>query len=126
MTSLTTSYGIPRLAAIGAASLLTVALGAPPAAAAATGEDESIEVNGGYVLFLDEDEILVAADQRPDGYGMRAYLLEVGTSSVTAVGVGTRRSKDLSIREGSEVWLKACYTRKGKVVKCSNFQKAWA
>jgi hypothetical protein len=112
-----------RLAAAAAVSLAALGLSAP---AASAGEDESIDVNGGYVLFLDEDELLIAADQRRDGYGMRAYLLEVGTSSVTAVGAGERETKDLSIPEGSEVWLKACYTKKGKVVKCSNFQRAEA
>jgi hypothetical protein len=94
--------------------------------AASAGEDESIDINGGYVLFLDEGEMLYAADQVRDGRGVRAYLLQIGTSVVTATGAGTRESKNLSIPEGSEVWLKACYTRKGRNTKCSGWQKAEA
>jgi hypothetical protein len=115
---------ISKKLAISGALALALLVAAAPAASA--GEDESIDFNGGYVLFLDEGEMLYAADQVKDGYGVRAYLLQYGTSVVDAVGVGTRNHKNLSIPEGSEVWLKGCLTRKGHNVRCTQWQSATA
>ena len=112
-----------RLAAAIAVAAATAASAAPPAAAS----DESIDFRGGQVSFQDDGELLIAKDQLKDGYGVRAYLVEVGTKRVTARGKGDRTVKNLDIYEGAKVLLKGCLIDKnGKQVRCTQFQTARA
>jgi hypothetical protein len=107
--------------ATGALGLGLLGLAAP---AASAGSPESIHTDGGYVSFYDIDEELTASDSRGEGWGVRAKLKwgEKGYETVTDdQGAGGRPvDEDLTIREGTTVYLKMCYTNNGKDVKCSN------
>jgi hypothetical protein len=113
-----------RLATAGAVAAAIAACAAPSALA---GSDESIDFKGGQVSFQDDGELLIAEDQLADGYGVRAYLLAVGTSTATARGKGDRAVKNLDIYEGAKVLLKGCLIdKRGRQVRCTQFQKATA
>jgi hypothetical protein len=99
------------------------------ASAASAGEVENIHTKGGSVGFNDKNEIVVAFDHLLDGYGVRAYLSwRGGKAWVTDYGAyGDTASMNLSLREGTPVWLTMCYiNKKGAKVKCSSPQRATA
>jgi hypothetical protein len=119
-----------RLAITGALALALVGVSVP---AASAGEDEKILVSGGEVEFDHRGEFLWAIDLRLDGYGVRAYV-------TWKDGVGGRHKapatdpdpdppgqlENLSIPEGTTVWLKVCYTRQSADARCSRQQRAEA
>lgn len=99
-------------------------LGTPAASAA---QDARIDGRYGYVTFDAYGEVITAADIWVDGYGVRAYLQWDGRrASVTAAGDLYPVSRNLSIREGTEVWLTMCYTDNGDAFKCSDPKRAEA
>jgi hypothetical protein len=115
---------IRRTALTGALALTLFALSVP---AAFAGENEKIKVKGGSVFFFHEGDLLVAYDRVPDNLGVRAYLLYANRGvQVTDVAGGPPVSDQLSIREGTTVYLVVCYTRQGKDVQCSGAQTAVA
>lgn len=105
------------------------------AATASAGESQTIETERGAVSFEHYGEILEAyAGPYAGGYGVRAYLdwTDGGSkkASVTALqgadGTGSK-SRNLSIREGTVVYLRMCYTNlSNEDVKCSKRQKGRA
>lgn len=102
-----------------AGALAPLALGfAVPGASAA----QNVRIDGkyGYVTFEAHGEMLSAADIYKDGYGVRAYLKwKGGSAQVTNAGKLYPVSKNLSIPEGTTVYLRMCYTNNGKAFKCS-------
>jgi hypothetical protein len=123
---------IRRLTVLGAAAFAVVALGAP---AASAGQSQSISGERGHVRFDDYGEILTAfAGPYAGGRGVRAYLTWTHQGShkvsVTALqgadGTGKER-KNLTIPEGTTVWLRMCYTNlSDEDYKCSRRQRAVA
>jgi hypothetical protein len=121
-----------RLAALGASAAAVFALNAPVASA---GQSQLIEGQYGSVTFDHYGEILTAyAGPYAGGRGVRAYLewTDQGShkTSVTALegagGTG-KKSKNLSIREGTTVYLRMCYTNlQNEDYKCSKRQKGVA
>lgn len=113
---------------IGLVSALALAVGcglSAPAASAA--ENARIDGKYGFVRFDAYGEVIEAADIWVDGYGVRAYLeWDGGRASVTAAGDLYPVSKNLSIREGTDVWLTMCYTNNGHAFKCSDPERAEA
>ena len=117
-----------RLAAIGALALAVCGLSA---AAASAGSNERIDVRYGYVTFDSEGERLAAGDLWPDGRGVRAKLtwFEDGVKHIEAVtdgSEGLESSRNLSIPEGTTVFLQLCYTRDGVDDTCTKSQRAEA
>jgi hypothetical protein len=117
-------------AVAGALALTALAL-APPASA----DDETISTTGGSVVFQDHGEVISARDGYPDGLGVRANLLvnpygETGglhTATDDNGFGGDWVDNDLSVREGTLVWLQLCYTNTiGNEVQCSRWQSARA
>jgi hypothetical protein len=92
------------------------------------GENERIEVQGGFASFHHHGEILTVQDLRKDGLGMKACLLEVGTRCVEDRGVGGGpKHRNLDIYEGAGVLLYLCYINPdGSQGDCSSMQKAYA
>jgi hypothetical protein len=109
-----------------AASAAVFGLSAP---AASAGEPQQIHTDGGSVVFDDLDELVVAKDERADGLSVMANLTWAD-GSVTAVddsgANGSGETKDVSIREGTEVWLIMCYEVDGLIVNCSGSQRGMA
>jgi hypothetical protein len=119
-----------RLALPGALALALVGLSVP---AAFAGEDEKIRVSGGEVEFNHRDEFLWAIDLRLDGYGVRAYVTWKDSVGGRHKAPATDPNPDppgqlenLSIPEGTTVWLQVCYTRHGADANCSRHQRAEA
>ncbi|HWK29987.1 MAG TPA: hypothetical protein VNS09_25685 [Solirubrobacter sp.] len=106
-----------KAAMTGALASLALGAGVPAASAA---QDVRIDGKYGYVTFKAYGEIIEAADIYKDGYGVRAYLKwEGGSAQVTNAGKLYPVSKNLSIPEGTTVYLRMCYTNNGKAFKCS-------
>jgi hypothetical protein len=115
---------VRRIAITGALALTLFALSVP---AASAGENEEIVVKGGWAAFKHKDEILLARDNLGDHLGVRAHLLWDGRAAhVTDASGGSTAGRNLSIPEGTTVWLVVCYTRHGEDVQCSGAQKAEA
>jgi hypothetical protein len=91
------------------------------------GQDETITVEGGYVEFHHYGEIVEVSDEVLDGRGLRAYVLEVGTKTVSDYTAdGEPERLNLSIYEGAKVELKLCYTVDHQRDECSQRQVAIA
>ncbi|HEY1357064.1 MAG TPA: hypothetical protein VGF21_02050 [Thermoleophilaceae bacterium] len=115
---------IRRTAMTGALALTLFAVSVP---AAFAGENETIKVKGGSVAFFHKGDFLVAYDGVRDKLGVRAYLLHGNRATqVTDIAGGAAISDQLSIREGTKVYLIVCYERHGKDVQCSGAQDAVA
>ncbi|HWK29986.1 MAG TPA: hypothetical protein VNS09_25680 [Solirubrobacter sp.] len=105
------------------------------AATAHAGQSQSIETERGSVRFEHYGEILTAyAGPYAGGRGIRAYLdwtdrgrkHAVVTALQGAGGTGTA-SKNLSIREGTTVYLRMCYTNlQNEDTRCSKRQRGVA
>ena len=127
-----------RLAAIlsAAAVALTGALGAtgagadvppPDGGGPRLGQDERISTKRGTVTFTHHGEIVKAFDKRRDGHGVRAIIVEHGSFEVTDyVADDHAVSMNRSIREGSKVQLRLCYTVDHQIEQCSRPQEAIA
>jgi hypothetical protein len=108
---------------------LALAFSAP---AAHAGSDQEIRTDRGQVAFDHHGEWLTACDENADGYGVRAYLRWSSTKSAQVTdydsygGATLCESKNLSIPEGTTVWLTMCYTDNRVDVKCSKSQRAVA
>jgi hypothetical protein len=106
------------------AALAVLGLSAPSALA---GENERIDGRYGYVKFEHYGEVIEAADIYKDGHGVRAELKwEGGFAHVTNAGKLYPVAKNLSIQEGTDVYLRMCYTENLKPFKCSGWQHAEA
>jgi hypothetical protein len=120
---------IATIAAISALALTAFGLSA---SAASAGSDERIDVRYGYVRFEAHGDELTAGDIWADHRGVRARLGwedEDGrprTATITDTSAGYERSRNLSIKEGTTVYLQLCYTRGGKDDGCTRVQKAEA
>lgn len=117
-----------RMAAGGALTLIVSATCAPVASA---GSDERIDVKYGYARFEAHGEKLVAGDIYKDGKGVRARLgwedsSGPHTASVIDTSAGYESSRNLSIAEGTTVYLQLCYTRDGQDLSCTRVQAAEA
>lgn len=116
---------VPKIGAL--ALTLVVAVLALGAATASAQKNARIDGRYGYVSFDAHGEVITAADIWVDGYGVRAKLeWDGGRATVTAAGDLYPVSKNLSIREGTDVWLTMCYTNNGKAFKCSAPRRAEA
>lgn len=120
---------IAATAALSIAAASTLSWVGAPAASASS--DERIDVKYGYVKFEAAGEKLTAGDIWGDGYGVRARLgWETSKGPKTAwvidTSAGYESTKDLSIREGTTVYLQLCYTRHGADVKCTRSKAAEA
>ena len=60
-----------RVALVGAIGVAGFAVGAP---AALAGKSQTIDTKGGYIEFRDRGEVLLAKDDRRDGYSVSAEL----------------------------------------------------
>jgi hypothetical protein len=127
-TRIAATLATTAVALIGAMTMTSAHAAPEPGDRPHPGEDERIEVAGGIAWFFHHGEILKVWDVRKDGLGVRAHLLEVGSSRVTDRGVGGGpKSKNLSIYEGAKVELRICYIDKsGDTVRCSQGQVAYA
>jgi hypothetical protein len=122
---------IRRLAALSALALTVFGVSV---ATASAGESERIVANGGTAKFLHEGEILYVSDNIKDGWNMQAELLNLtdyegdeGSWWLIDRGAdGDPSEANLSIRDGSKLWLRLCYTRKGEDDECSRWQTAVA
>jgi len=116
---------IRRLAVI---SALTLAVFGLSASAASAGEPQQIRTHGGHAVFDDLGELLVVNDRRADGLSVMANLTwNNQTVTVTDSGpAGGGTTRNLSIREGTTVWLIMCYEVGGVTVKCSRSQRGVA
>ena len=118
-----------RIAVICVLALTVLGLSVP---AAFAGSDESIETDKGLVAFDHHGEWLWACDTWYDGRGVRAYLHWSSTESAKVTdttsygGASLCEAINLSIPEGTTVWLQMCYTDNGVDVECSNSQRAEA
>jgi hypothetical protein len=89
--------------------------------------DARIDGKYGYVTFQANGEIIEAADIWEDGYGVRAILRwEGGSAHVNDYGGLYGKSRNLSIREGTTVYLTLCYTNNGKAFNCSDPERGEA
>ena len=104
---------------IGGAGVANYAMADDVDAAAGTGV--SITVKGGKATFNSKTHRLTVKDTRSDGYGVRAVAEWTGPKETTvhAVGTGRKDMKTLNGRNNDEIWVKICYTKKGKNKKCS-------
>ncbi len=117
------------------AGVAVLAVSALSPATASAGESEMIETQYGSVVFEHYGEILTAnVGPYAGGRGVRAYLDwtdgAAKKASVLALpgatGVGSK-SKNLSIREGTTVYLRMCYTNiQTEDTQCSKRQRAVA
>jgi hypothetical protein len=117
-----------RAAVIGALELVASGASAPVASA---GSDERIDVKYGYARFDSDGEKLAAGDIHKDGIGVRARLGwedENGPHTVSVVDTfaGYESSKNLSIAEGTTVYLQLCYVRGSEDLNCTRVQAAEA
>jgi hypothetical protein len=117
-----------RAAVIGARELVASGASAPVASA---GSDERIDVKYGYARFDSDGEKLAAGDIHKDGIGVRARLGwedENGPHTVSVVDTfaGYESSKNLSIAEGTTVYLQLCYVRGSEDLNCTRVQAAEA
>jgi len=116
-------------AAVLALALLVFGLSAPDALA---GTNQAIQTEKGSVYFDHYGEYLTACDKKYDGQGVRAYLYwsSTKTGKVTDYdsygGETLCEGVNLSIPEGTTVWLQMCYTDNKVDVKCSKTQRAEA
>ena len=100
--------------------------------AALAGQDEAIETDKGEVYFDHHGEWLTACDTWYDGRGVRAYLHWSSTESASVTdtssygGATLCEGTNLSIPEGTTVWLQMCYTNNLIDVRCSDSQRAEA
>ena len=121
--------GVRRVTMVGAVGLAGLAVGAP---AASAGKSQTIDTKGGYIEFRDRGEVLLAKDDRRDGYSVSAELsLEEQLPLVDVVdGDGANRSpnsKRYPLDEGTNVWVRMCYLQgQWHIVDCSNWQRAQA
>jgi len=117
---------IRRIAAISALAVTAFGLSV---ATASAGEPQQIRTNGGTVVFDDLGELVVAKDKRADGLSVMANLAW-GKASATVVddsgASGAGETGNLSIPEGTTVWLIMCYEVDGITVKCSDSQRGVA
>jgi hypothetical protein len=116
------------VAVIGALGLVASGASAPVASA---GSDERIDVKYGYARFDSHGETLAAGDIHKDGIGVRARLGWEDASGPHTVSVidtfeGYESSKDLSIPEGTTVYLQLCYVRGSQDLNCTRVQAAEA
>jgi hypothetical protein len=127
-TRITAVLATAAIALMGAMTATRTHADSDPGTHHPAGQDERIEVAGGVASFSHHGEILKVHDLRKDGLGMRACLLEVGTSCVTDRGVGGGpKRKNLDIYEGAGVLLYLCYiNHDGENTDCSSMQKAIA
>jgi len=99
------------------------------ATSASAGESERIVANGGTAKFSHKGEILYVSDNIGDAASMTAELLNLSGSGswwVRDSGAdGDPSEVDISIREGSELWLRLCYTIDNED-HCSRWQTAVA
>jgi len=127
MTLPTTTPGTlaRRLAAITALTLTVFGLSV---SAASAGVPQQIRTHGGHAVFDDLGELLVVKDKRADGLSVMANLTWSNqTVTVTDSGPGGGgQTRNLSIREGTTVWLVMCYHVGGTIVKCSRVQRGVA
>jgi hypothetical protein len=116
---------VRRLAVIAALTLTVLGLGVP---AASAGEPQQIRTHGGHAVFDDLGELLVVTDTRRDGLSVMANLTWAdGSITATDSGPGgSGETKNVSIREGTVVWLIMCYEVNGVTVKCSHSQRGVA
>jgi len=115
---------IRRIALTGALALTLFAVSVP---AASAGENEEIAVKGGWVAFKHKDDLLLAHDGKSDNLGVRAHLVwGEHHAQVTDVAGGPSAGQNLSIPEGTTVWLIVCYTFHGESAQCSGAQRAEA
>jgi hypothetical protein len=117
-----------RVAVTGALGLIASGASAPVASA---GSDERIDVKYGYARFDSDGEKLAAGDIHKDGIGVRARLGwedENGPHTVSVVDTfaGYESSKNLSIAEGTTVYLQLCYVRGNEDLNCTRVQAAEA
>jgi hypothetical protein len=117
-----------RAAVIGALELVASGASAPVASA---GSDERIDVKYGYARFDSDGEKLAAGDIHKDGIGVRARLGwedENGPHTVSVVDTfaGYESSKNLSIAEGTTVYLQLCYVRGSQDLNCTRVRAAEA
>ncbi|MBQ0985260.1 hypothetical protein KBZ10_12155 [Streptomyces sp. F63] len=95
---------------------------------AARGRTVSFRTPRAGAYFYHFREKLVVSDYKADGYGARAYLTW-GSRRASVYAGGGRNStdeKDLSIREGTPVWLQLCTTKRGKNLRCTKTRKGYA
>ena len=111
----------------GAGALILTVLGAS-ASAASAGTPQQIRTHGGHAVFDDLGELLVVEDVRADGLSVMANLTwRDGTATVRDSGpAGNGTTRNLSICEGTTVWLIMCYEVGGVTVKCSGSQRGVA
>ncbi len=121
-----------RLAVFGAAAMTFLALSVPVASA---GESQMIEGERGFVSFDDYGEVLTAfAGPYAGGRGVRAYLewtddgeKNARVTALQGAGGTGKETKNLTIREGTTVYLRMCYTDlSDEDYKCSKRQRAVA
>ncbi|WP_030543138.1 hypothetical protein [Streptomyces albus] len=94
----------------------------------AQGRTVSFRTPRAGAYFYDFREKLVVSDYKADGYGARAYLTW-GSHRASVYAGGGRNStdeKDLSIKEGTPVWLQLCTTKRGKNLRCTKTRKGYA
>lgn len=92
------------------------------------GKPQRISTARGMAHFYNIGETIEARDFAKDGYGIRAHLFWAGGNhaSVWAGGKGEVKTKDISVPEGTTVYLQLCYTDGGKDFQCSKTQKGRA
>lgn len=121
-----------RLVARMSVIALTVTMSLAVATAAYAGTDERIKVAGGEVHFTHHGDYIDSYDLKNDGYCLTAELKinKFHQFSTTSCGSNQRTHKSLKqINEGTPVYLRACYTKKGSGgsytrVKCTGWQGA--
>ena len=102
---------------------------------ASAGESEMIEGERGFVSFDHYGEVLTAfAGPYAGGRGVRAYLewtdegeKKARVTALQGTGGTGKETKNLTIREGTTVYLRMCYTNlSNEDYKCSKRQRAVA
>jgi len=134
MTFPTTTPGTrPRnvAAAVVAAALIALGLGADAARADQPSQSEVIVAKGGIVRFQHNGDILKAKDTRRDSYGVLARLALTREQTLGLAldpsSRGSGQTKNLNVREGRIVYLQMCYQdHRGNNVRCSGFERAVA
>ncbi len=118
-----------RLAVAGAVGLAGLAVGAP---AALAGKSQTIDTKGGHIEFRDRGEVLLARDDRRDGYSVMAELSLVDGLPLYSVvdGDGANSIPNLGrypLPERTNVLVRMCYLQnQWTIVKCSRWQRAQA
>lgn len=120
---------VRRVTVVGAVGLAALAVGAP---AASAGKSQTIDTKGGHLEFRDRGEVLLARDDRRDGYSVSAELsLEEQLPLVDVVdgdgANGSPNSTRYPLDEGTNVWVRMCYLQdQWHIVDCSGWQRAEA